>query len=86
MKIYAAHGLTDFVVRCGYKGHLIKRLLQRSLHPELGCHDRSKDNQIEVHRTAAEPWRVTLVDTGENTMTAGRVSRVRQYIGREHSA
>ena len=83
MKLYAAHGLTDFVVCCGYKGHLIKRYfndfyIQHSdVTIDLGT------NQVEIHRSPAEPWRVTLVDTGESTMTGGRVSRVRHHIGRE---
>jgi glucose-1-phosphate cytidylyltransferase len=83
MKIYAAHGLTDFVVCCGYKGHLIKRYFNDLFIQNSDITIDLRNNQIEVHRTSAEPWRVTLVDTGENTMTAGRVSRVRQYIGRE---
>ena len=83
MKIYAAHGLTDFVVCCGYKGHLIKRYFNDLFIQNSDLTIDLKTNQIEVHRTAAEPWRVTLVDTGETTMTAGRVSRIRQYVGRE---
>ncbi len=83
MKIYAAHGLTDFIICCGYKGHLIKRYFQEMYIQNSDVTFDLRTNQIEVHRSSAEPWRVTLVDTGENTMTAGRVSRVRQYIGRE---
>jgi glucose-1-phosphate cytidylyltransferase len=83
MKIYAHHGLTDFVICCGYKGHLIKRYFL-----EFG--NRTSDftvdlahNTVEVHRRAAEPWRVTLVDTGEATMTGGRIKRIREHIGDE---
>jgi glucose-1-phosphate cytidylyltransferase len=83
MKLYAAHGLTDFVVCCGYKGHLIKRYFNDFFVENSDLTIDLKTNQIEVHRSAAEPWRVTLVDTGEDTMTGGRVSRVRQHIGRE---
>jgi glucose-1-phosphate cytidylyltransferase len=83
MKIYAAHGLTDFVVCCGYKGHLIKRYFNDFFVENSDVTIDLKNNQIEVHRSAAEPWRVTLVDTGETTMTGGRVSRVRHHIGRE---
>jgi glucose-1-phosphate cytidylyltransferase len=83
MKIYAAHGLTDFIVCCGYKGHLIKRYFHEMFIQNSDVTIDLNTNQIEVHRTAAEPWRVTLIDTGESTMTAGRVSRVRQYIGRD---
>jgi glucose-1-phosphate cytidylyltransferase len=83
MKIYAAHGLTDFIVCCGYKGHLIKRYFHELYIQNSDVTVDLRTNQIEVHRSSAEPWRVTLIDTGENTMTAGRVSRVRHYIGRE---
>jgi glucose-1-phosphate cytidylyltransferase len=83
MKIYAAHGLTDFVVCCGYKGHLIKRYFNDFFVENSDVTIDLKNNQIEVHRSAAEPWRVTLVDTGEDTMTGGRVKRVRRHIGRE---
>jgi glucose-1-phosphate cytidylyltransferase len=83
MKIYAAHGLSDFIVCCGYKGHLIKRYFNDFFVQNSDVTIDLKDNKIEVHRSAAEPWRVTLVDTGEDTMTGGRVSRVRHHIGRE---
>jgi glucose-1-phosphate cytidylyltransferase len=83
MKIYSAHGLNDFVVCCGYKGHLIKRYFNDFFVQNSDVTIDLKNNQVEVHRTAAEPWRITLVDTGEDTMTGGRVSRVRQHIGRD---
>jgi glucose-1-phosphate cytidylyltransferase len=83
MKIYAAHGLTDFVVCCGYKGHLVKRYFNNFFAENSDVTIDLRNNQIEVHRSAAEPWRITLVDTGEATMTGGRVSRVRHHIGRE---
>ena len=78
MKIYAAHGLKDFVVCCGYKGHLIKQYFRDLFVENSDLTIDLSNNQIEVHRRAGEPWRVTLVDTGEETMTGGRVRRVRQ--------
>lgn len=83
MKIYAAHGLTDFIVCCGYKGYLIKEYFANYfLHMSDVTIDLSK-NSIEVHQKKAEPWRVTLVDTGETTQTGGRLRRVRDYIDGE---
>jgi glucose-1-phosphate cytidylyltransferase len=80
MKIYAAHGLTDFIVCCGYKGYLIKEYFANYfMHMSDVTIDLGK-NSIEVHQKKAEPWRVTLVDTGETTQTGGRLRRVRDYI------
>jgi glucose-1-phosphate cytidylyltransferase len=80
MKIYASHGLTDFIVCCGYKGYLIKEYFANYfLHMSDVTIDLGK-NSIEVHQKKAEPWRVTLVDTGETTQTGGRLRRVRDYI------
>ncbi|MFL9865253.1 glucose-1-phosphate cytidylyltransferase [Paraburkholderia fungorum] len=80
MKIYAAHGLTDFIVCCGYKGYLIKEYFANYfLHMSDVTIDLAK-NTLEVHQKKAEPWRVTLVDTGETTQTGGRLRRVRDYI------
>jgi glucose-1-phosphate cytidylyltransferase len=80
MKIYSAHGITDFVVCCGYKGHMIKEyFVNYYLHVTDVIVDLS-ENQIELKRNGAEPWRVTLVDTGDDTMTGGRVRRVREYL------
>ena len=83
MKGYSAHGLNDFVICCGYKGHLIKRYFLDFFHR---CNDMTidlSDNSVEVHRVATEPWRVTLADTGLETMTGGRLRRVREYLGDE---
>jgi glucose-1-phosphate cytidylyltransferase len=83
MKTYAFHGISDFIVCCGYKGYLIKeyfanyRLHMSDITVDL------RDNRIDVHQTQAEPWRVTLVDTGEQTMTGGRLARVRAYLDDE---
>ncbi len=83
MKIYAAHGLTDFVVCCGYKGHLIKRYFLDFFHRSNDLTLDLATNTVEVRRAATEPWRVTLADTGLETMTGGRLKRVRDYIGDE---
>jgi glucose-1-phosphate cytidylyltransferase len=80
MKIYLAHGLRDFVICCGYKGYMIKEYFANySLHMSDVTIDMEK-NSIEVHQKKAEPWRVTLVDTGEATQTGGRLKRVAEYI------
>lgn len=80
MKIYSANGVNDFVICCGYKGHLIKEYFANYF---LYMSDVTFDlaaNTMEVHRKKAEPWRVTLVDTGENTLTGGRLKRVKDYV------
>jgi glucose-1-phosphate cytidylyltransferase len=83
MKIYAAHGIEDFVICLGYKGYLIKEYFANYyLHTCDVSFDLSRGS-MEVHRSATEPWRVTLVDTGENTMTGGRLQRVLPYLGDE---
>ncbi len=80
MKMYGVHGITDFIVCCGYKGYLIKEYFANYfLHMSDVTFD-IRDNKMEVHHKFAEPWRVTLVDTGENTMTGGRLLRVKPYL------
>jgi glucose-1-phosphate cytidylyltransferase len=80
MKIYAAHGVNEFVVCLGYKGYLIKEYFANYfLHQSDVTFDIAA-NRMEVHQHSAEPWRVTLVDTGEGTMTGGRIKRVRSYV------
>ena len=83
MKIYAAHGLTDFVICCGYKGHLIKKYFLDFFHREGDFTIDLATNTVEIERAASEPWRVTLADTGRETMTGGRLRRVRDYLGDE---
>lgn len=83
MKIYSAHGINDFVICCGYKGYIIKEYFANYF---LHMSDVTLDiasNQIEVHQRKAEPWKVTLVDTGESTMTGGRIKKVRHYLRNE---
>lgn len=83
MKIFSAHGINDFVVCLGYKGYVIKEYFANYfLHMSDVTFD-MKNNQMEVHQRHAEPWTVTLVDTGENTMTGGRLKRVRNYLNGE---
>jgi glucose-1-phosphate cytidylyltransferase len=83
MKSYAAHGFTEFVVALGYKGYVIKEYFSNYfLHNADVTYDLS-DSSIEVHQATAEPWKVTLVDTGLSTMTGGRVRRLRSYLGDE---
>lgn len=80
MKIYSAHGIDEFVICCGYKGYVIKEYFANYfLHMSDVTFD-MQHNQMEVHQRYAEPWKVTLVDTGEDTMTGGRLKRVRDYV------
>ncbi len=80
MKLYTHHGVTEFIICLGYKGYLIKEYFANyHLHSADVTIDLS-DNRIEYHHRRNEPWRVTLVDTGEQTMTGGRLKRVRQYL------
>ncbi|HRQ57964.1 MAG TPA: glucose-1-phosphate cytidylyltransferase [Azoarcus taiwanensis] len=83
MKLYSVHGVTDFVICCGYKGYIIKEYFANYfLHMSDVTFDMAT-NRMEVHSRHAEPWRVTLVDTGDNTLTGGRLKRVKQFIGDE---
>ncbi len=83
MKIYTAYGINDFIICCGYKGYMIKEYFANYfLHMNDVTFD-IKNNKTEVLRNGAEPWRITLIDTGEKTMTGGRLKRARDYIGDE---
>lgn len=83
MKIYSAHGVNEFIICCGYKGEVIKQYFAeyRRLRSDL-TFDFSDDTET-VHKNHCEPWRVTLVDTGQDTMTGGRLKRVRDFVGDE---
>lgn len=84
MKYYSYFGFQDFVICCGYKGYIIKEYFaDYYLHRSDVTFDFSAENRMTVHNNVAEPWRVTLVDTGLNTQTGGRVKRVQKYIGDE---
>lgn len=83
MKIYSAHGVNDFIICCGYKGYVIKEYFANYfLHMSDVTFDMTH-NRMEVHQKKAEPWRVTLVDTGEETLTGGRLKRVAAYLKEE---
>lgn len=83
MKIYAAHGINDFVICCGYKGYVIKEYFANYfLHMSDVTFD-MKANEMLVHEKRAEPWRVTLVDTGDDSMTGGRLRRVADHVAGE---
>lgn len=85
MKIYSAHGINDFVICCGYKGYIIKEYFANYfLHMSDVTFDMVK-NEMFVHQRKAEPWRVTLVDTGDETMTGGRLGRVAQHVRGEEA-
>jgi glucose-1-phosphate cytidylyltransferase len=85
MKSYSAHGVNDFVICCGYKGYLIKEYFANYfLHMSDVTFDMQR-NEMEVHERKAEPWRVTLVDTGEDTLTGGRLKRVARYVEGEEA-
>jgi glucose-1-phosphate cytidylyltransferase len=80
MKIYSSHGINDFVICLGYRGYVIKEYFANyALHTTDVTFDMQKGS-MEVHESSTEPWRVTLVDTGEETMTGGRLRRVRRYV------
>ena len=83
LKIYSAHGINDFIICLGYKGYVIKEYFANYfLHMSDVTFDMGA-NKMEVHNAKAEPWKVTLVDTGEDTMTGGRLKRVQKYLGDE---
>lgn len=85
LKIYSAHGVNDFVICCGYKGYVIKEYFANYfLHMSDVTFDMA-DNRMIVHQQKAEPWRVTLVDTGEDTLTGGRLKRVADYVKDEEA-
>lgn len=80
MKIYSHFGLNEFIICCGYKGHLIKDYFSNFFNRNSDFTIDLRTNSMSVHRYAAEPWKVSLVDTGEQTMTGGRVKRVKDYL------
>lgn len=85
LKMYSAHGVNEFVICCGYKGYVIKEYFANYfLHMSDVTFDMAH-NHMEVHQKYAEPWKVTLVDTGENTMTGGRMKRVAKYLKDEEA-
>jgi glucose-1-phosphate cytidylyltransferase len=81
MKIYSAHGVTDFVVCCGYKGYVIKEYFANYFLHTSDVTFHMEENRMEVHQRRGEPWCVTLVDTGDASMTGGRLLRVKEHLG-----
>jgi len=80
MKIYSFHGINDFIICCGYKGYVIKEYFANYfLHQSDITFDMSK-NEMKIHQERVEPWKVTLIDTGEQTMTGGRIKRIKDYL------
>lgn len=85
LKIYSHHGINEFIICCGYKGYLIKEYFANYyLHMSNVTFD-MRENRMDVHQSVAEPWRVTLIDTGDSSGTAGRLKRVAQYIENDES-
>ncbi len=80
MKIYSSYGINEFVICCGYKGHIIKEFFANYILRSSSVTFDMSTNLIDVHNGLVEPWKVTLVDTGEDTLTGGRLKRVREYL------
>jgi glucose-1-phosphate cytidylyltransferase len=80
MKEYSSHGINDFVICCGYKGYMIKEYFANYFLHMSDVTFNMKQNKMEVHHKFVEPWTVTLVDTGLNTMTGGRLKRIKEYV------
>jgi len=85
MKIYSFYGINDFVICCGYKGHVIKEYFANYFLYQSDITFSMQENEMKVHEKRAEPWTVTLVDTGESSMTGGRLARVAEYIKDEET-
>jgi glucose-1-phosphate cytidylyltransferase len=83
MKIYSAYGYNDFIICCGYKGYMIKEYFANYFIHQADITIDLCNNKIDVHSSKAEPWKITLVDTGLNTMTGGRIKRIQEYIHNE---
>lgn len=85
MKMYASHGVNDFVVCCGYKGYVIKEFFANYFLHTSDVTFHLSENRVEVHQRRSEPWNVTLVDTGDDSMTGGRLRRVARYVRDEEA-
>ena len=83
MKTYSHYGINDFIICCGYKGYKIKEYFANYFSHNSDITVDLKNNHVEVHQNPSEPWKVTLVDTGLDTMTGGRLKRVEKYVGNE---
>ena len=80
MKMYSSHGVNDFIICCGYKGYVIKEYFANYFLHMSDVTFCMKKNKMNVHHEGAEPWTVTLIDTGDNTMTGGRIKKIKKYI------
>ncbi len=83
MKIYSSHGIDDFIICLGYKGHMIKEYFSKYALQRADVTFDLRNNDMQIHQNHTEPWKITLVDTGQNSMTGGRLKRVKDYIGDE---
>jgi len=83
MKIYSHYGHNEFIICCGYKGHMIKEFFSDYFLRHSDVTFDIQNNSMEIHTNNIEPWKVTLIDTGENSMTGGRLKRVKDYVGDE---
>lgn len=83
MNIYSFYGVNDFIICCGYKGHVIKEYFANYFLNSADVTFDMSQNEMEVHKSSSEPWKVTLVDTGFNTLTGGRIKRVKDYLNNE---
>ena len=80
MKIYSHHGINEFIICCGYRGYVIKEYFANYFLHQSDITFDMTNNKMKIHQERAEPWKVTLIDTGENTMTGGRLKRVKEYL------
>jgi glucose-1-phosphate cytidylyltransferase len=85
LKIYSQHGINDFVICLGYKGYMIKEFFANYFLHTADVTFHMQENRMQVHGNTTEPWRVTLVDTGENTMTGGRLKRIAPYVAEDEN-
>jgi len=83
LKIYSSYGINEFIICCGYKGYLIKEYFANYFLHTSDVTISMKENKLEVLRQKSEPWKITLIDTGESTLTGGRLKRVKEYIKNE---
>jgi len=83
MKMYTQHGITDFIICLGYRGYMIKEYFANYFLHNSDVTIDARENRVHYHETSADPWHITLVDTGEQTMTGGRMRRVARYLNRD---
>ena len=83
LKIYSHYKINEFIICCGYKGYVIKEYFANYFLHNCDVTFDMEDNSMKIHAKNTEPWKITLIDTGENTMTGGRLRRVREYLGNE---